>query len=598
MGGRWMAWAEEEAARTRSASQWRSVRDVEGPGPSTTLGDPGGRPVVSFASNDYLGLTRHPAVVAAAHEALDRWGTGAGSARLVAGGRPVHRHLEEELAAWKGTEAAVLFPTGFAANLGVLQALAGPDVTVVSDQLNHASIVDGCRLARARVVVTPHRDVDAVERALAAAPGRALLVTESVFSMDGDVAPLDGLSAACGRHDALLVVDEAHAVLGPEVDVARAAGVVLRVGTLSKTLGSLGGFVAGPEGLCALLVNRARSFVFTTASTPADAAAGLAAVRLVRSDEGQRLRARLRANVERLRPGHPSAVVPVPVGDEAAALAASRRLLEQGLLVPAIRPPTVPPGTARLRVSLSAAHTSEQVGQLAAALAEAGLRPDAAPGRPRRDGARPRSRPERLVLVLGTGTGVGKTWVAAAVARALLGAGATVAARKPVQSFDPGTGATDADILAAATGESPADVCPRRHWFGAAMAPPLAAEAVGREAPTLAGLLAGLRWAPGTQVGLVEGAGGPRSPLASDADNLALAGALRPDVTVLVADAGLGAINAVLLAVDALPGRPYVLLNRFDGDDPVHAGNRAWLETRAGLSVFTTPEELGAALGA
>ena len=582
LAGGWAAWAAAEAAALRAAGRWRSVRDLDGPGPATTVA--GGRPVVSFASNDYLGLSRHPAVVAAAHDALDRWGAGAGSARLVAGARPLHRRLEESLAAWKGTEAAVLFPTGYAANLGVLGVVGGPGVTVVSDELNHASIVDGCRLSRSRVVVTAHLDVAAVQRALRRTAGRAVVVTESVFSMDGDLAPLDDLAAVCRRAGALLVVDEAHAVLGP--DVPASAGV-LRIGTLSKALGSLGGFAAGPAALCELLVNRARTFVFTTASTPADTAAGLAAVEVVRSAEGDALRARLRANVDRLRPGHPSPIVPVVVGDEEAALGASRSLLDAGLLVPAIRPPTVPPGTSRLRVSLSAAHTADQVDRLAAALAALGP----SPRRPARSGARPR----RLVVVLGTGTGVGKTWVAASLARVLRERGRSVAARKPVQSFEPGDALTDADVLACATGVEPAEVCPPHRWYEVAMAPPMAAEALGRPPFSLADLIDELAW-PEADWGLVEGVGGPRSPVAADADNVALARALRPDAVVLVAPAGLGAVNAVLLATDALAQTPVVVLNRYEGGDPVHAGNRRWLESR-GMEVVTAVDELVGALG-
>ena len=579
---RWERWAAGEAAVLRAAGRWRTVRDLDGAGPATTVA--GGGHVVSFASNDYLGLNLHPAVVAAALDAVERWGAGAGSARLVAGGRPLHRRLEEALAAWRGTEAAVLFPTGYAANLGVLGVLGGPGVTIVSDELNHASIVDGCRLARARVEVTPHLDVGAVERALRRAPGRSVVVTESVFSMDGDVAPLEELAAVCRRAGALLVVDEAHAVLGPE---APPAAGVLRVGTLSKALGSLGGFVAGSAALCDLLVNRARPFVFTTASTPADTAAALAAVGVVCSAEGEALRASLRANVDRLRPGHPSPIVPVVVGDEEAALAASAALLDQGLLVPAIRPPTVPPGTSRLRVSLSAAHTAEQVGRLAAAL---GTLPAPRPVAL----ARPAGRPARLVLVLGTGTGVGKTWVAAALAAALRERGAVVSARKPVQSFDPGDGATDAEVLGSATGEPPEAVCPPHRWYGAALAPPIAAEALGRTPFSLADLLAELSW-PEADCGLVEGVGGPRSPLAAGADNVALARALRPDSVVLVAPGGLGAINAVLLAADALPRPPIVFLNRYDGADVVHAANRRWL-AGAGLDVVTTVAELVASV--
>ena len=361
----------------RAAGRWRITRDLVTTGPVT--GELDGRPVVTFASNDYLGLTHHPRVVAAAHAALDRWGAGTGGSRLVVGSRPLHAELEAELAAWKGTEAALLFPTGFAANLGLLATLGGPDVTILSDALNHASIVDGARLARAEVRVYGHADLDHLAKLLvdagAAGRGPALVVTDSAFSMDGDVADVAGLVDVCTGHDALLVLDEAHAVTGPRVDAAGAAdrGVtVLRMGTLSKALGSLGGFVAGPRRYVDLLRNRARPFIFTTAPTPADVAAALAAVRVVRSAEGRDLVARLRRHVDRVRPGHPTPIVPVVLGDEAAALAAAEDLLAAGLLVPAIRPPTVPVGTSRLRVALSAAHTDDHVVRLVAALATLG----------------------------------------------------------------------------------------------------------------------------------------------------------------------------------------------------------------------------------
>jgi 8-amino-7-oxononanoate synthase len=366
----WPDWADHEAKRVREARQWREPRDldlpVDAPGPSGTLA-PHDAEVVSFASNDYLGLTRHPDVVEAAHRALDRWGTGSGSARLIVGSRPVHSELERALAAWKGTERAVLFTTGFAANLGVMVACAGPEVLVCSDELNHASIIDGRRLAHAELAVFGHRDVAHLDRLLARAGARrALVVSETVFSMDGDVAPVDDLVDVCARHGALLVLDEAHAVLGPTVAPAEH---VVRVGTLSKTLGSLGGFVAGAARYTDLVVNRARSFIFTTASTPADAAAALAALRVVRSAEGDTLRARLRRHVDRLRPGHPSPILPYVCGSETHALDAAAALLDAGLLVTAIRPPTVPRGTSRLRVTLSAAHTDDQVDRLARALA-------------------------------------------------------------------------------------------------------------------------------------------------------------------------------------------------------------------------------------
>jgi 8-amino-7-oxononanoate synthase len=366
----WREWAERETANIRSAGRWRAPRDLDAAGVEGKL-SPDGRPVVSFASNDYLGLTQHPAVVAAAGAALERWGAGSGSARLIVGSRPVHSDLERALADWKDTDRSVLFPTGFAANLGVLTTFGEPDALIVSDELNHASIIDGCRLARAETVVARHADPDHVDELLAGAGSRrGIVVSDTVFSMDGDLAPLDDLVRVCRQRGALLVLDEAHAVLGPEIPDHGASGLdVLRVGTLSKTLGSLGGFVAGPELFTNLLVNHARPYIFTTASTPADAAAALAALAVVRSAEGDALRARLRSHVERLRPGHPSPIVPVVFGDEGATLDASAALLEQGMLVPAIRPPTVPDGTSRLRIALSAAHTEAQVDALARAIA-------------------------------------------------------------------------------------------------------------------------------------------------------------------------------------------------------------------------------------
>ncbi len=363
----WREWATAQGDGIRRAGQWRAPRDLDGAGPEGKLA-PDDRPVVSFASNDYLGLTQHPAVVDAARAALDRWGAGSGSARLIVGSRPVHSDLEAALASWKRTERAVLFPTGFAANLGVLTTFGGPDVLVVSDELNHASIIDGCRLSRSRVEIARHADPEHVDAILHdAGATRAIVVTDTVFSMDGDVAPLEALVDICTRRGALLVLDEAHAVLEPEPDLGDLD--VVRIGTLSKTLGSLGGFAATATPFAELLVNRARSYIFTTASTPADTAAALAAVRIVRSPEGHELRDRLRAHVERVRPGHPSPIVPIVVGTEDATVAASAALLEQGMLVPAIRPPTVAPGSSRLRVALSAAHTDAQVDALARALA-------------------------------------------------------------------------------------------------------------------------------------------------------------------------------------------------------------------------------------
>jgi 8-amino-7-oxononanoate synthase len=394
-GTPWEARIRASLAQLVDEGRWRSPREFDALGPSGVLE---GGEIVSFASNDYLGLSAHPAVVAAAHDALTRWGAGSGASRLVTGTRPIHSELERALAQWKGTEAAVCFPTGFAANLGVLCALAGPGVRVLSDELNHASIIDGCRLSRAALAVYRHRDMDNLGQLLAAdlgpddtAPIPTIVVTDSVFSMDGDVAPLDELVALCQRHDALLILDEAHAVLGPNLPAATGGdggggsggrdragvqgGTVVRVGTLSKTLGSLGGFVVASRDVVDLIVNRARSYIFSTAPTPADAAAALAALHVVQSAEGAALTARLASLIDRVSeaglapPGHPSPIIPVVLGSEQAALNASAALLQEGLWVPAIRPPTVPVGTSRLRVTLSAAHTDEDVTRLLQALA-------------------------------------------------------------------------------------------------------------------------------------------------------------------------------------------------------------------------------------
>ncbi len=398
----WATWVDESCRVVEAAGQWRRPRSFDARGPSGGLEGaatgPHPGPVVSFASNDYLGLTADAEVVAAAHRALDRWGSGSGASRLVTGSRPVHAELEQALAAWKGCERAVAFPTGFAANLSVLSVFGTEGTRVFSDELNHASIIDGCRLGRAEVTVYPHRDLDALDRALGATTARSIIVSDSVFSMDGDQADLGGLVAVAARHDALLVLDEAHAVLGPELPPDPAGVDVLRMGTLSKALGSLGGFVAGPAPFVDLLVNRARPYIFTTASTPADAAAALAAVEIVRSPRGEALRARLAGHVDRVarsvgRPGHGSPIVPVVIGDEADAVRASSDLLALGLWVPAIRPPTVPRGTSRLRITLSSLHTDDQVDRLVAALARLGLagrpRPMPPPGRPA-DGAKAR----------------------------------------------------------------------------------------------------------------------------------------------------------------------------------------------------------------
>jgi 8-amino-7-oxononanoate synthase len=351
-------WLDSELAAVKAADRWRELRVAP---PHT----------VDFASNDYLGLSRDPGVRAAARDALDRWGSGATSSRLISGNLPIHFRLEELLADWTGSEAALVFPSGYQANLGVLTTF-GAGARIVSDELNHASIIDGARLARAEVCVYRHGDIQHAASLVVSAPGRAVVVSDTVFSMDGDVADVAGLSELCARTGALLILDDAHAVL--DLPAANPAAPCIRVGTLSKALGSQGGYVTGSRRGIDLLVNRARSFIFTTGLAPASAGAAIAAVKICRSGAGDRLKTKLRANIEAISPGHPSPIVPVVLGKEEAALAASAKLLDAGFRIPAIRPPTVPPGTSRLRVSLSAAHSEDDVAQLAKALT--GLRCD------------------------------------------------------------------------------------------------------------------------------------------------------------------------------------------------------------------------------
>jgi len=362
----WQQWMAGELDGVRDAGRWRALRTFDSRGPA---GELDGTSIVSYASNDYLGLSSHPDVINAACEAARRWGTSATASRLVVGNRPAHTDLELDLADWKHTDRALVFATGYAANVSVLTVFGGPDVTVFSDELNHASIIDGCRLSRSRLVVYPHLDLDWLADRLQHTSGRSIVVTDAVFSMDGDLADTVALAALCATHGALLVLDEAHSVVGPDAQLDHAA-VIVRVGTLSKTLGSLGGFVAAGTDVIDLLINRARPFIFSTGLTPPDAAAAQAALSILRSDAGRDLIARLEHVTDRVKPGHPSPIIPLVIGDERAALHASQALAERGILIPAIRPPTVPPGTSRLRLALSAAHTDQMIDNLIDALVE------------------------------------------------------------------------------------------------------------------------------------------------------------------------------------------------------------------------------------
>ncbi len=357
-----------------------------------------GRPLVNLCSNDYLGLAGDARLRAAAAAAAEREGAGAGAARLVAGDLPVHGALEARLAAFKRAEAALLFSSGYHANAGVPAALVGRDDAIFSDVLNHASIVDGCLLSRAELVRYRHLDVAELSDLLASTRARRrLVVTDAVFGMDGDAAPLREIAALCDRHGAMLYVDEAHSagVLGPTgAGLAEALGVADRVdvhmGTLGKALGSFGAYVAGERRLVDLLVSRARTFVFTTALPPAACGAALAALDVVAREPERRTRllalaARMKAGLARLGFDVSRVVAPIfpgVLGTEERALAASRAMRARGFFVRAIRPPTVPRGTSRLRVSLTAAHAPEQVDAFLGALEEVLPALPAAPPRP------------------------------------------------------------------------------------------------------------------------------------------------------------------------------------------------------------------------
>ena len=369
----------EELRALEAEHRLRVPRIVDGvQGPTLTLD---GIEVVNLASNDYLGLAGDPRLARAAAVALDDAGMGAAASRLITGTHRLHVELERSVADWMQCGGVRLFNTGYAANLGVLTALLRAGDIVYSDELNHASIIDGCRLARAEIVVFPHRDVAALEAALAKGGGRRrIVVSESLFSMDGDLADVTALAALCRRYDAVLILDEAHAIgaLGPEGrGVAAASRIVptVVIGTFGKALGTFGAFAATTRSIAELLWNRARSFVFSTALPPSIAAATLAALEIVRGREGADRRATLEAHARRFRQLVPaaggaseSAIAPILVGDDREVMRRSARILASGVFVQGIRPPTVPVGTARLRVSMGARHTVQHIERAAEAM--------------------------------------------------------------------------------------------------------------------------------------------------------------------------------------------------------------------------------------
>lgn len=346
------------------------------------IAERGGRSLISFCDNDYLGLTHHPAVKAAARAALDRYGVGAGASRLITGNHPLYAELERLLARLKGAEAALVFGSGYLANAGIIPALVGPEDLILIDALGHACLFAGARAARGRVEIFPHNDVEAAEAILIrhrAEHPRCMLLTEGVFSMDGDRAPLAPLAALCARWDAWLLTDDAHGlgVVGGGRGSAFAAGlsardVPLQMGTLSKAVGSYGGYLCASAPVIDLLRSRGRTMVYSTGLPPATVAASVAALALI-ADGAEGLCARPLALARRFTealglPAPASPIVPLIMGSPQRALDGAARLGDAGFLVMAIRAPTVPPGTERLRLTFSAAHTEADVDRLARAV--------------------------------------------------------------------------------------------------------------------------------------------------------------------------------------------------------------------------------------
>ncbi|EGO63697.1 8-amino-7-oxononanoate synthase [Acetonema longum] len=355
---------------------------------SATIAEQAGKKYLMLASNSYLGLTHHPAVRQAAIEAVQAYGAGSGGARLTTGTHPLYPALEKDLAAFKQREAALVFNTGYMTNVGVISGLARAGDVIFSDAWNHASIIDGCRLARSETVVYQHGDVEDLRQKLQQTPcsGKRFIITDGVFSMDGDIAPLDRIVPLAEEYDACVIVDDAHAtgVIGPGGRGTAAyfglkGRVQVEIGTLSKALAAEGGFAAGDESLIEILANRARSFIFSTALAPATVAAAHAALRqLIAEPE---MVDRLRENAIYLRsklaaagftalPGD-TPIIPVILGREETALDMARALQERGVIVAAIRPPTVPPGSSRLRLTITAEHRQQDLDKAVVAMQEA-----------------------------------------------------------------------------------------------------------------------------------------------------------------------------------------------------------------------------------
>lgn len=365
---------EKELKELKKKGLFRTLRRIDSAqGPTVKID---GREVILLASNNYLGLANHPRVKEAAIRAIERYGFGSGASRLISGNMSLHEELEERIAKFKGTESALLFNSGYTANTGIIPAVVGKGDFIYSDELNHASIIDGCRLSRANIRIYPHKDIDTLERLSKKDKGRKLIITDTIFSMDGDIAPLKDIYYLAQKYSAIFMVDEAHAtgVLGK-----RGRGAVeyfglrnkdiIQMGTLGKALGSFGAYAAGSKELITYLRNKVRTFIYTTSLPPPVAAAAIEAIKIIEDDKSliKRLWDNRKMLVDGLNSsgfntmGSQTPIVPILLGDAKKALRVAHALFEEGIYAPAIRPPTVPEGESRIRTTVMAIHTKDDI---------------------------------------------------------------------------------------------------------------------------------------------------------------------------------------------------------------------------------------------
>ncbi|MCG8557008.1 MAG: 8-amino-7-oxononanoate synthase [Proteobacteria bacterium] len=568
------SWVRADLTALQEAALLRTPRELASPQQPEVCID--GRQVLCLCSNNYLGLATHPELARALAAGAREHGSGAGASRLVSGTLAPHRAAESALAAFVGTQDALLYASGYAANVGTLAALLGPDDIVLSDALNHASLIDGCRLSSAQIRIYRHLDMQHLEallRAHRAEHARALIVSEALFSMDGDCPDLPRLHHLARDYDAALLIDEAHSigVLGPQgrgLCAAHALHPDILIGTLGKALGLAGAFAAGTHELRKLLQTRARSFVYSTAPLPALAAAIPSALQLALRAEHPRqrlldnaalLRRQLRSAGYRVPEGS-TPIIPVLVGEPARALELSERLFASGVFVQAIRPPTVPAGTSRLRLVPMASHTPEQLARALDAFQQLAAEPSFSahppgPQEPSDDNAAAvelptKAGPRLAYFVTGTGTGIGKTYVTRGLARAMRRTGLRVAALKPIETgCDPAP--RDAEALALACQRLELAQAPDLYRARLALCPHAVTLETAQAPPDIPALASSVRrFASNADVALAEGAGGLFAPLDAHKCVADLAAELRWPL-LLVAPDGLGVLSHVLSAASA-----------------------------------------------